>query len=151
MSGQQQQQQQQQAESAAVFDTPKVANAPAGSTSAPETSSSSSSSSSNGSKVTPTSPGSVDKELKSSSNSTSDLNTKSELKFRESLYRLIISQLFYDGHQHIAVGLSGIIQVNMNYQRVACTSICTKLLLLHKIHSEFSRRRRVRPPIDCSI
>ena len=40
-----------------------------------------------------------------------DLSAKNELKFRENLYRLIISQLFYDGHQNIAVGLSGLIQV----------------------------------------
>lgn len=40
-----------------------------------------------------------------------DLNTKNELKFRENLYRLIVSQLFYDGYQHIAVNLSGQIQV----------------------------------------
>jgi hypothetical protein len=41
-----------------------------------------------------------------------DLNTKNESKFRENFYRLIISQLFYDGYQHIAVGLSGSVQVN---------------------------------------
>lgn len=40
------------------------------------------------------------------------LSTKSELKFRENLYRLIISQLFYDGYQHAAVSLSGAIQAN---------------------------------------
>ena len=40
-----------------------------------------------------------------------DLNLKNESKFRENLYRLIISQLFYDGYQHIAVGLSGSVQV----------------------------------------
>jgi hypothetical protein len=40
-----------------------------------------------------------------------DMNIKNELKFRENLYRLIISQLFYDGYQHIAVGLSGSVQV----------------------------------------
>jgi hypothetical protein len=37
--------------------------------------------------------------------------SKNELKSRENLYRLIISQLFYDGYQHIAVGLSGSVQV----------------------------------------
>ena len=37
--------------------------------------------------------------------------SKGELKSRENLYRLIISQLFYDGYQHIAVGLSGSVQV----------------------------------------
>lgn len=41
-----------------------------------------------------------------------DLNVKNELKFRENLYRLIISQLFYDGYQHIAVGLSGSLQAS---------------------------------------
>ncbi len=41
-----------------------------------------------------------------------DLNLKNESKFRENIYRLIISQLFYDGYQHIAVGLSGSVQVN---------------------------------------
>lgn len=40
-----------------------------------------------------------------------DLNVKNEAKFRENFYRLIISQLFYDGYQHIAVGLSGSVQV----------------------------------------
>ena len=44
-----------------------------------------------------------------------DLNLKNELKFRENLYRLIISQLFYDGYQHIAVGLSGSVQVKIIY------------------------------------
>ena len=44
-----------------------------------------------------------------------DLNLKHDLKFRENLYRLIISQLFYDGYQHIAVGLSGAIQVRNLY------------------------------------
>ncbi len=43
-----------------------------------------------------------------------DMNLKNELKFRENLYRLIISQLFYDGYQHIAVGLSGSVQVKQN-------------------------------------
>lgn len=47
---------------------------------------------------------------KSTNDSTSEF-TKSELKSREILYRLIISQLFYDGYQHIAVGLSGSVQV----------------------------------------
>ena len=42
-----------------------------------------------------------------------DLNLKNESKFRENIYRLIISQLFYDGYQHIAVGLSGSVQVNL--------------------------------------
>jgi hypothetical protein len=41
-----------------------------------------------------------------------DLNIKNDSKFRENLYRLIISQLFYDGHQPIAVGLSNIVQVS---------------------------------------
>lgn len=41
-----------------------------------------------------------------------DLNTKNELRFRENLYRLMISQLFYDGYQHIAVGLTGAISAN---------------------------------------
>jgi hypothetical protein len=40
-----------------------------------------------------------------------DLNIKNDLKFRENLYRLVISQLFYDGYQNIAVGLSAAIQV----------------------------------------
>lgn len=37
--------------------------------------------------------------------------TKNDVKFRENLYRLIVSQLFYDGYQHVAVGLSAAIQV----------------------------------------
>lgn len=41
-----------------------------------------------------------------------DLNVKNESKFRENFYRLIISQLFYDGYQHIAVGLSGSVQAS---------------------------------------
>ncbi len=46
------------------------------------------------------------------SNSDESLSSsKNEVKFRENLYRMIISQLFYDGYQHIAVGLSEIIQV----------------------------------------
>jgi hypothetical protein len=44
-----------------------------------------------------------------------ELNAKHDLKFRENLYRLIISQLFYDGYQNIAVGLSGSIQVRYLY------------------------------------
>ena len=44
-----------------------------------------------------------------------DLNVKHDLKLRENIYRLIISQLFYDGYQHIAVGLSGAIQVRNLY------------------------------------
>jgi hypothetical protein len=40
-----------------------------------------------------------------------DLNIKNDSKFRENLYRLIISQLFYDGYQPIAVGLSNMVQV----------------------------------------
>ena len=39
------------------------------------------------------------------------INTKSELKFRDQLYRMIISQLFYDGYQHVAVNLSATLQV----------------------------------------
>ena len=40
-----------------------------------------------------------------------DINSKNEVKLHESLYRMIVSQLLYDGHQQIAVALSGIIQV----------------------------------------
>jgi hypothetical protein len=40
-----------------------------------------------------------------------DINSKNEVKMHESLYRMIVSQLLYDGHQQIAVALSGIIQV----------------------------------------
>lgn len=40
-----------------------------------------------------------------------DKYTKNDVKFRENLYRLIVSQLFYDGYQHVAVGLSAAIQV----------------------------------------
>jgi hypothetical protein len=40
-----------------------------------------------------------------------EINTKNDLKFRESLYRMIISQLFYDGYQQFAVGLSTQLQV----------------------------------------
>ena len=45
----------------------------------------------------------------------SELNVKHDLKFRENLYRLIISQLFYDGYQSVAVALSGHIQVGRNF------------------------------------
>jgi hypothetical protein len=45
-----------------------------------------------------------------------ELNTKNELKFRDNLYRMIISQLFYDGYQSIAIGLSGLIQVKAPYR-----------------------------------
>ena len=45
----------------------------------------------------------------------SELNAKHDLKFRENLYRLIISQLFYDGYQSVAVALSGHIQVGRNF------------------------------------
>ncbi|RNA37021.1 cleavage stimulation factor subunit 1 [Brachionus plicatilis] len=41
-----------------------------------------------------------------------DKYTKNDVKFRENLYRLIVSQLFYDGYQHVAVGLSAAIQAN---------------------------------------
>ena len=44
-------------------------------------------------------------------NAEAALNSKSEIKFRETVYRMIISQLFYDGYQHPAVGLSAAIQV----------------------------------------
>lgn len=44
----------------------------------------------------------------------SEKYTKNDVKFRDSLYRLIVSQLFYDGYQHVAVGLSAAIQVNLN-------------------------------------
>ena len=50
-----------------------------------------------------------------SNNDTSTSTTalpKSELKFRENFYRMVISQLFYDGYQHAAVNLSGAIQAN---------------------------------------
>ena len=36
---------------------------------------------------------------------------KSEIRFKEKLYRLIISQLFYDNYQSVAVDLSNLIQV----------------------------------------
>ncbi|KAF4519152.1 hypothetical protein B566_EDAN008214 [Ephemera danica] len=39
-------------------------------------------------------------------------DTKNVLKNREQLYRLIISQLFYDGHQNLAVSLSSLIQAD---------------------------------------
>ena len=57
-----------------------------------------------------------------------DLNLKSDLKFRENLYRLIISQLFYDGYQHIAVGLSGSVQVSF-----------TSLFNLYKFYTLYKR------------
>jgi len=38
--------------------------------------------------------------------------SKNALKFREQLYRLIISQLFYDGFQSLAVSLSSAVQAN---------------------------------------
>lgn len=46
-----------------------------------------------------------------------DKSTKTDVKFRENLYRLIVSQLFYDGYQHVAVGLSAAIQVIFNLFR----------------------------------
>ena len=57
-----------------------------------------------------------DKSTDKNPDNITDLNLKNDLKFRENLYRLIISQLFYDGYQHIAVGLSGSVQVG-------CTSL----------------------------
>ena len=42
-----------------------------------------------------------------------DLVVKNDLKFRESLYRMIISQLFYDGYQSVAINLSNVIQVRI--------------------------------------
>lgn len=47
----------------------------------------------------------------------SEKYTKNDVKFRDSLYRLIVSQLFYDGYQHVAVGLSAAIQVNLNKKK----------------------------------
>jgi hypothetical protein len=40
-----------------------------------------------------------------------EIDLKNDLKFRETLYRLMISQLFYDGYQTIAIGFSSLIQV----------------------------------------
>ena len=39
-------------------------------------------------------------------------STKNDLKFRDSFYRMLISQLFYDGHQNVAISLSGIVQAS---------------------------------------
>ncbi|GLV45750.1 Cleavage stimulation factor 50 kD subunit [Carabus blaptoides fortunei] len=41
-----------------------------------------------------------------------DVDTKNLIKSRELLYRLIISQLFYDGHQSLAVNLSSVVQAD---------------------------------------
>jgi hypothetical protein len=44
---------------------------------------------------------------------------KSEIRFKEKLYRLIISQLFYDNYQSVAVELSNLIQVfDYNFTRL---------------------------------
>ena len=51
------------------------------------------------------------KDSKNKGENSSDF-AKSELKSRENLYRLIISQLFYDGYQHLAVGLSSSVQAS---------------------------------------
>jgi hypothetical protein len=45
-----------------------------------------------------------------------EINTKNDLKFRDSLYRMIISQLFYDGYQQFAVGLST--QLHVTFQKI---------------------------------
>ena len=37
---------------------------------------------------------------------------KDEIRFRETFYRLVISQLFYDGYQSVAVNLSNLLQVS---------------------------------------
>ncbi|CAF4398903.1 unnamed protein product [Rotaria socialis] len=37
---------------------------------------------------------------------------RSETRLRETAYRLIISQLFYDGHQQLAVSLSNLLQTS---------------------------------------
>ncbi|XP_043472833.1 cleavage stimulation factor subunit 1 [Leptopilina heterotoma] len=42
----------------------------------------------------------------------SEMDTKGAIKNREALYRLIISQLFYDGHQTLAVQLSNTLQAD---------------------------------------
>ena len=49
--------------------------------------------------------------MEDSPKSDTEVTSKSDLKFRETLYRMIISQLFYDGYQQVAVGLSGTLQV----------------------------------------
>jgi cleavage stimulation factor subunit 1 len=41
------------------------------------------------------------------------MQQKSEVRQRESLYRLMVSQLFYDGYQNVAVALSNLIQVTL--------------------------------------
>jgi cleavage stimulation factor subunit 1 len=41
------------------------------------------------------------------------MQPKSEVRFRETVYRLMVSQLFYDGYQNVAVALSNLIQVNI--------------------------------------
>ncbi|XP_044728718.1 cleavage stimulation factor subunit 1 [Chrysoperla carnea] len=41
-----------------------------------------------------------------------EFDPKNLIKSREFLYRLIISQLFYDGHQNVAVGLSSLVQAD---------------------------------------
>nr|CAD7207408.1 unnamed protein product [Timema douglasi] len=40
------------------------------------------------------------------------VDQKNIIKCRELLYRLMISQLFYDGHQSLAVGLSAVAQAD---------------------------------------
>lgn len=39
-------------------------------------------------------------------------NEQSEIRFREQAYRLMVSQLFYDGYQAIAVALSNLLQIH---------------------------------------
>ena len=49
-------------------------------------------------------------ETKMDSSNGIELNS-SEIRFREKFYRLIVSQLFYDGYQTVAVDLSNQLQV----------------------------------------
>jgi hypothetical protein len=78
---------------------------------------------------------------------TTDLNCQNELRFRENLYRLIISQLFYDGYQHIAVGLSGVVQVRLFLHFILF--IEKKLLIV--VNSSKSQIHLVRHPIGFLI
>jgi len=78
---------------------------------------------------------SIDESTLLSKQMSSDLNVKHDLKFRENLYRLIISQLFYDGYQNIAVALSGTIQVRNLYHLIIFNWLILKFGLICFVHN----------------
>ena len=51
------------------------------------------------------------------------IDTKNDIKFRDSVYRMVISQLFYDGHSNIAVELSNLIKVSELHLNLTIESV----------------------------